>query len=65
MKDKLTDWLVEQAKSSENKLKEGRIDVPSGAHILGNKDEAFVRGMIYAWRELLGEIASGKFEGNR
>ena len=56
---KLVEWLVDQADSFEQDIAEGKLFLPAGG-VPDDPEEAFNRGMVYAWRELLGEVAAGR-----
>ena len=59
--NKLVDYLVNQAETIYDERKEGWVTIPGSASVPDNADEAFVAGMSYAYRQILGDIASGMF----
>jgi len=63
-KDKFVSWLVESADEIYTDGQNGDYTIPGGASVPEDAGMAFAKGIEYAYRNILGYIAAGIFNGN-
>ena len=59
---KIVEWLANNADEIQKEVEAGEYTIPGDAYVPNNTDIAFVKGMEYAYRNILGYVAAGDFD---